>query len=61
VLIQLVYLVIIGFHLLIPRRSEAILDALFNWIKNNARPVVILLFTGFGLFFLIKGISGLLA
>ena len=60
VLIQIFYLLIIGIHLLMPRRSGAILDALFKWIKNNFRPVVIVIFTGFGLFFLFKGISGLM-
>ena len=60
VLIQLFYLLIIGIHLLMPRRSGAILDAFFNWIKNNFRPVVIVIFTGFGLFFLFKRISGLM-
>jgi hypothetical protein len=60
VLIQIFYLLIIGIHLLMPRRSGAILDALFNWIKDNFRPVVIVMFTGFGLFFLFKGISGLM-
>ena len=60
VLIQLTYFLIIGIFLLMPKRSEAILDGLFNWIKNNFRPVVIVLFVGFGLFFLIMGISGLI-
>ena len=60
VLIQLFYLLIIGVHMLLPGRSEAILDTLFNWIKNNFRPVVIVIFAGFGLFFLFKGISGLI-
>jgi threonine/homoserine/homoserine lactone efflux protein len=60
VLIQVTYLIIIGLHLLMPERSGAILDSLFNWIKNNFRPVVIVIFTGFGIFFLLKGISGLI-
>jgi threonine/homoserine/homoserine lactone efflux protein len=60
VLIQLTYFLIIGIFLLIPRRSEALLDGLINWIKNNFRPVVIVIFAGFGVFFLIKGISGLI-
>lgn len=60
VLIQLLYLIIIGINLLMPERSEKILDEIFNWIKNNFKPVVIILFTGFGLFFLIKGISDLM-
>ena len=59
VLIQVFYFFIIGLHLLIPERSGAILDSLFIWIKNNFRPAVIVIFTGFGLFFLFKGISGL--
>jgi threonine/homoserine/homoserine lactone efflux protein len=61
VLIQSVYFLIIALHLAIPKQSARILDALFNWIKNNFRPVVIVLFTAFGLFFLIKGVTGLSA
>ena len=61
VLIQLFYFIIIGIYLLTPERSGAILDSLFNWIKGNFRPVVIVIFTGFGLFFLFKGISELIA
>jgi threonine/homoserine/homoserine lactone efflux protein len=61
VLIQSVYFLIIALHLAIPKQSAKILDALFNWIKNNFRPVVIVLFTAFGLFFLFKGITGLSA
>jgi threonine/homoserine/homoserine lactone efflux protein len=61
VLIQLTYFLIIGIYLLMPKRSGAILDSLFNWIKNNFRPVVIVIFTGFGIFFLIKGITGLMS
>lgn len=61
ILIQLIYFIIIGLHLLMPGRSGKILGALFNWIKNNFRPVVIVTFTGFGLFFLYKGITGLIA
>ena len=61
VLIQLVYFIIIGIHLLMPVRSEAILNSIFNWVKSNFRTVAIALFSGFGLFFLIKGISGLIS
>lgn len=60
VLIQLFHMLIIGLHLLMPERSGVLLDSLFNWIKNNFRPVVIVIFAGFGFFFLIKGIIGLL-
>jgi hypothetical protein len=61
VLIQLFYFIIIGIYLLMPKRSGAILDSLFNWIRNNFRPVVIVIFTGFGIFFLIKGILELMS
>ena len=60
VLIQLVYFIIIGIHLLMPRRSEAILNEIFKWIKTNFRTVAIALFSGFGIFFLFKGITGLI-
>jgi hypothetical protein len=60
VLIQLFYLLIIGLHLFMPRLSGALLNSLFKWIKNNFRPVVIVIFTGFGIFFLFKGIMGLI-
>jgi threonine/homoserine/homoserine lactone efflux protein len=59
VLIQVVYLVLIAIYLLMPERSEAILDSLFKWLKRNLRVVAIVIFVGFGLFFLIKGLMGL--
>jgi len=49
-----------GINVHIPKLSGKILAAFIYWNKNNFRPVVILVFTGFGLFFLIKGISGLI-
>jgi threonine/homoserine/homoserine lactone efflux protein len=59
VLIQVVYLVLLAIYLLMPERSEAILDSLFKWLKRNLRVVAIVIFVGFGLFFLIKGLMGL--
>jgi hypothetical protein len=59
VLIQAFYFLLIAIYLLMPERSGAILDSLFRWLKTHLRPVVIILFTGFGLFFLIKGLLGL--
>ena len=60
-LIQLVYFVLIGVHVLLPERSAALLDGLFNWLKANIKPLVIGLFTVLGLFFLVKGAMGLIA
>jgi len=59
VLIQIFYLFLIAIYLLMPERSEAILDSLFKWLKRNLRAVAIVIFVGFGLFFLIKGLMGL--
>jgi hypothetical protein len=61
VLIQAVYFVLIGIYLLMPERSAAILDSLFTWLKRNLRVVAIALFAAFGVFFLVKGLMGLVA
>lgn len=60
VLIQLVYFIIIVIYLVMPERSEAILNGIFKWTKTNFRMVAIALFSGFGIFFLYKGITGLI-
>lgn len=59
-LIQTVYFVLIGINVLIPERSAALLDGLSNWLKANIKPLAIGLFSLLGLFFLVKGIVGLL-
>jgi hypothetical protein len=59
ILIQLVYFIIIGIHLAMPKRSDIILNTLFLWLKKNLRMVAIVIFVGFGLFFVLKGIAGL--
>jgi threonine/homoserine/homoserine lactone efflux protein len=61
ILIQLVYFIIILINIIMPERSGAILDYIFSWIKENFKPVVIAVFGGLGLFFLIKGITSLLS
>jgi hypothetical protein len=59
ILVQTVFLVIIGLNVLMPSRSEKILDALFVWLKKHLRAVAIGIFGFFGLFFLVKGFLGL--
>jgi hypothetical protein len=59
ILVQTVFFVIIGLHVLMPNRSERILDALFVWLKRHLRAVAIAIFGFFGIFFLIKGFTGL--
>jgi len=56
-LVQLAYLVIIGGYAVARDRVGPVLDAIFGWIKANLRTTAIGLFTGFGLVFLIKGVS----
>ena len=58
-LVQTVFFVIIGLHTLMPNRSERILDALFVWLKRHLRAVAIGIFGFFGIFFLVKGFTGL--
>jgi hypothetical protein len=56
-LVQLAYLVIIGGYAVARDRVGPVLDAMFGWIKANLRTTAIGLFAGFGLVFLIKGVS----
>ena len=58
-LVQTVFFIIIGIQVLLPKRSEAILDRLFAWLKKHLRVLAIVIFVGFGLFFLVKGLMGL--
>jgi hypothetical protein len=55
-LVQTVCFLILAIHLAMPKRLGKILDALFIWLKDHFRPVVIVMFTAFGLFFLLKGL-----
>jgi threonine/homoserine/homoserine lactone efflux protein len=58
-LVQTVYFLILIISLTMPERSAKILDTLFLWLKSHFRSVVIVMFSLFGLFFLIKGLTGL--
>ena len=58
-LVQTVFFVIIGIDLLLPQRSQAILDSLFAWLKRHLQVLATVIFVFFGLFFLIKGLMEL--
>ena len=58
-LVQTIFFIIIGIQVLMPKRSEKILDAVFAWLKKHLITLVIGIFGLFGLFFLVKGLLGL--
>ena len=58
-LVQLAYLVIIGLYAVARDRVSPVLDAVFEWIKGHLRASAIGLFAGFGLVFLVKGLTAL--
>jgi len=57
ILVQLTYLLIIGAYSIARDRANRVLDGTFGWLKTNLRPAAITLFVGFGLVFLLKGVS----
>ena len=59
ILVQTVFFIVIGIHALMPNRSERVLDALFVWLKKHLRAVAIGIFGFFGVFFLVRGFTGL--
>ena len=59
ILVQTVFFIIIGIQVLMPNRSQTILDRLFAWLKKHLRVLAIIIFVGFGLFFLVRGLIGL--
>ena len=58
-LVQIAYLFIIGAYAVARDQVSRLLDAAFRWIKTNLQTTAIGLFAGFGLMFLIKGLSTL--
>ena len=56
-LVQIAYLLIIGGYCVARDQVSRVLDAAFGWIKTNLRTTAIGLFAGFGLVFLLKGLS----
>ena len=58
-LVQTVFFVIIGISVLMPNRSQKILDSLFAWLKKHLMALAIGIFGFFGIFFLLKGLVSL--
>lgn len=56
-LIQIAYLFIIGAYIIARDQASRVLDAAFGWIKTNLRTTAIALFAGFGVIFLLKGLT----
>ena len=59
-LAQSLLLIPILIRILIPARSQSILDGLSDWLAKNNRSIVMVVSLVFGLYFLYLGISGLL-
>jgi hypothetical protein len=57
VLVQLAYLLIVGAYSIAKDRANRVLNSTFGWLKTNLRATAVGLFLGFGLVFLIKGMS----
>jgi hypothetical protein len=51
-------LAIIGVYAAQPHRGSAMLGALQTWMGNNSRPITVVLYLGFGAFFLVRGLWG---
>jgi len=60
IVLSLFFLLILA-YIVLGDRSQAFLDRLFGWLKKNAMTIMIVVFILFGLYFLIKGITGLVA
>ncbi len=48
-------------YILLGEHSQAFMDLLSKWLKKNAMTILVVVFIVFGLYFLIKGITGLAA
>jgi len=57
--VQFAYFVIIGGFALAQERVGPILDSVFDSIRAHLRPTAIGLFAGFGIIFVVKGLSSL--
>jgi hypothetical protein len=55
------FFVLILVYVVLGERSQAFMDGLFKWLKKNAQLILLVVLIGFGLYFLIKGITGLAA
>ena len=61
VLAQSLLLIPIMIRILMPERSQSVLDGFSAWLTKNNRSIVMVVSLVFGLFFLYSGIRGLLA
>jgi len=52
-------LVLIGLYAAVPQRASNMLEALRAWMEKNNRTITIVLCWVFGVFFLVRGLSGL--
>jgi cadmium resistance protein CadD (predicted permease) len=53
------FFVLILIYIVLGERSQDFMDRLAHWLKEHAQTVMVLVFVVFGLYFLIKGLTGL--
>jgi cadmium resistance protein CadD (predicted permease) len=53
------FFLLILVYVFLGERSQALMDRLFKWLKKNAMTILTLVFIVFGLYFLVKGLIGL--
>jgi threonine/homoserine/homoserine lactone efflux protein len=53
------FFLLILIYIVLGERSQSFMDSLFKWLKKNAQTILIVVFVVFGLYFLIKGLTGL--
>jgi len=58
IVLSLFFLLIL-IYVVLGERAQTFLDRLFNWLKGHTQSIVLIVLIVFGLYFLLKGISGL--
>lgn len=60
-IVLVLFFLLILIYVVLGERSQAFMDGLFKWQKKNAQALIIIVFIVFGLYFLIRGITALIA
>mgnify|MGYP001819950613 CR=1 FL=1 len=58
-LVMALFFLIILIYIVLGERAQGFLERLFSWLKQYMQTIVLIVFVGFGLYFLVKGILAL--